>query len=96
MATTTPGARPSHHHRLNFEHFDDTVARLIGVDMRLIYGMAAPIFAILGMVIVLGLHPSEWLVGLIMLLEIACLGVVLTGIIGVMDNHDPDVDRHDD
>ncbi|MGA9858268.1 MAG: hypothetical protein WBQ18_10435 [Solirubrobacteraceae bacterium] len=76
-------------HRPSFERFDDSVGRMLGVDMRLLYGMAAPILVIVGLLIVLGLHPSEWLVGAIMLVELVGLALVLVGIFGVMDNHEP-------
>lgn len=54
-------------------HFDDVIESRIGGDLRLIYGMAAPILVVVGLIAVLVLSPSYWLVGAVLVIELACL-----------------------
>lgn len=86
MSSTSP---PPHHHP--FQGFDQSVERAVGADMRLMYGMAAPILMIVGLIVVLALSPAVWLVATIVVLEIAGLGLVVTGIFGMLDE-DPAAD----
>ena len=85
MASTTA---PHPHHHVDFHPLDARVERLLGADMRLIYGMAVPILVIVGLVIVLALHPQSWVVAVIVLLEVAALGLVLTGIFGMLEDEE--------
>jgi hypothetical protein len=78
-ATTNP-----HQHENAFRGFDECVERVLGADMRLVYGMAAPILMILGLVTILALSPAVWLLATIMLLELALLGVVVYGFAGLL------------
>lgn len=87
-ATPSPHA----HHHVGFHAFDARVERLLGADMRLIYGMTVPILVVVGLVIVLALHPQSWIVGAIVVLEVAALGLVLTGIFGMLEDEDPGQD----
>ena len=73
-----------------FGGLERSVERTLGADMTLIYGLAAPIFMIIGLIILLGLSPATWLVVAIMLVELACLGVVLIGLFGLMSDNDDD------
>ncbi len=81
---------PSHTHP--FEGFDRSVEHALGADMRLLYGMAAPILMVVGLIILLALNPTTWLVVALVLLEIACLAVVVYGFVGMLDERSEDDD----
>jgi chromate transport protein ChrA len=87
MASTTAHPR----HSSPFRPFDRAVERILGADMRLLYGMAVPVI-LLSVLIALGLGyaASPWMVGVLMLLEAALLGVVMIGLMGMMDSRDDD------
>lgn len=87
MTSTTP-AQP--HHDNPFRGFDESVERAVGADMRLIYGFAVPILMVVGLIAILALSPATWLVVTILVLEVAALGVVLTGFIGLLNEPDDD------
>lgn len=86
MSTT---AHP-HLHRPSFTRFDSFVARRLGCDMRMLYGMAGPILVIVGLLVVLAFHPHAWIVAGIMVVEVIGLALVVAGIFGVMDDREPD------
>jgi hypothetical protein len=73
-----------------FHDFDAAVERTLGVDARLLYGMAVPILMICGLIVVLALSPQTWLVIAILLLEIAALGVVITGFVAMLNEDSAD------
>lgn len=81
MATTSPDR---HTHENPFGGFDESVERAIGADMRLIYGFAVPILMVVGLIVILALSPATWLVISILIVELAALGVVLAGFIGML------------
>jgi chromate transport protein ChrA len=81
-------AHENHPQENPFHGFDESVARLLGADMRLIYGMAAPIVMIVGLIIILALSPATWLVVAIVALEIAALGLVVAGLMGMLNEDD--------
>ncbi len=83
---------PSHadRHRPIFQGFDESVTRLLGADMRLLYGMLVPILMIVGLIIVLALNPATWLVGAIVVLEIAALLLVVTALLEMMRDGEDD------
>lgn len=86
---------PTHHREPVFRGFEESVERTLGADMRLLYGMAVPILMIIGLIVVLALGPSTWLVIAVLVLELAALGVVMTGVIGMLsdgDEEDPYTD----
>lgn len=61
--------------------------------MRLLYGMAVPILMIVGPIVVLALSPAPWLVAGIVVLELAALGVVVVGFVGMLgEEGDDDAD----
>jgi hypothetical protein len=62
-----------------FRGFDAAVERSLGVDVRLLYGMTVPVLVICGLICLLALAPQTWLVILILVVEIAALGVVVAG-----------------
>jgi hypothetical protein len=83
MSTTSPHPQP-------FRNFDESVSRLLGADLRLIYGFAVPILMIVGMIVVFALSPSTWLLAAIMVLEIAALVVVVFGFVGMLNEGEDD------
>jgi chromate transport protein ChrA len=79
------------HHRHIFQGFDDSVERFLGADMRLIYGIGVPILMVVGLIILLALNPTTWLVVSILLLEVAALGLVVAALFELMrDDEDED------
>lgn len=87
MATST-------HHPHAFHGFDESVERTVGADMRLLYGMLAPILMICGVIIVLALSPAVWLVAVVLVLELGALAVVGYGLAGMLN--EPAGDDGDD
>jgi hypothetical protein len=85
MATTAPGHE---HHEPVFQGFDSSIEHVLGADMRLVYGMLVPILMVVGLIIVLALQPTAWLVGGIMVIEVAALAIVVTGLLGMMSTDD--------
>ncbi len=75
----------NHPHENPFQGFDESVEHVLGADMRLIYGFAAPILMVVGLIIILALNPATWLVIAIVVMEVAALSVVLTGFIGMLN-----------
>jgi len=66
--------------------FDRSVERVLGVDVRLLYGMVVPILMISGLIVLLALSPQTWLQIAVVLVEIAALGVVVTGFVGILND----------
>lgn len=89
MATTAPS--PEHHEPV-FRGFDSSVERVLGADMRLVYGILVPILMVVGLIIVLALQPTAWLVGAILVIEVAALATVVTGLLGMMTTDDDEED----
>jgi hypothetical protein len=79
MATTPV---PSQHNVMT--EFDDSIERALGADMRLIYGLAVPLFMVIGLIVLLALNPTTWLVIGIVLLEVAALGLIVYGLMNMM------------
>src|SRR5579864_3398587 len=50
----------NHPHEYPFQGFDESVEHVLGADMRLIYGFAAPILMVVGLIIILALNPATW------------------------------------
>ena len=87
---TAAGSLNAQTRRHVFRGFDSSIERLLGADMRLIYGMAAPILMIIGLIVVLGLSPAPWLVAAILVIEIGGLGVVVAGLLEMLNDEDED------
>jgi hypothetical protein len=73
-----------------FHNFDASVERALGVDVRLLYGMLIPILMVCGLITLLALSPQTWLVITVVLLEIAALGVVVTGFVSLLNDTSDD------
>lgn len=89
MATAYPHQSE---HENAFHGFDESVERVLGADMRLVYGMAVPILVIVGLIVILALSPATWVVAAIVLLEVAALGVVIYGFMGLLNEPDDEGD----
>jgi hypothetical protein len=79
-------AQQSHQHP--FRRLDDSVQRVLGADLRLIYGMAAPMLMIIGLILLLALRPETWLVIAIVVMELAALALVVYGLFGMLSEDD--------
>jgi len=77
-----------------FRGFDRSVERALGVDVRLLYGMVVPILIVSGLIVLLALSPQTWLQIAVLLVEIAALGVVVVGFVGIL-NDDGEEDTED-
>jgi hypothetical protein len=80
-----PAASHNQPHENPFHGFDESVEHVLGADMRLIYGFAVPILMVVGLIIILALTPATWLVVTIVVMEVAAMGVVLTGFVGMLN-----------
>lgn len=69
-------------------HLDGTLESLFGTDLRLIYGMAAPMLLVIAVIMALVLTPSYWLVGATVVLELCCLAFVVTKLLAMLDETD--------
>jgi hypothetical protein len=80
----------AHERQYIFRGFDASMARLLGADLRLVYGMALPILMVVGLVVLLALNPTTWLVVAIMLVEVAALAVIVAGLLEMMRDDSED------
>jgi hypothetical protein len=85
-----PSPTDAHQHRYIFRGFDQSVARMLGADARLLYGMGFPILMLVGLIVVLALNPAAWLVALIVVFEIAALLLVVTALLEMMSDEQDD------
>jgi hypothetical protein len=91
---TTEPPHPSHTNPSHvFHDFDAGVERALGADLRLLYGMLIPILMVCGLIVVLALSPQAWLVIAVLLLEVAALGVVVTGFVTMLGEQEADAER---
>jgi len=79
------GPSDTYPHEHPFRGLDRSIERVLGADLRLIYGFLVPILMLVGMIIVLGLQPSAWLVAPIVVLEVAGLFVIVYGLMGMLN-----------
>jgi chromate transport protein ChrA len=82
-----PTSTPARHHYI-FRGFDESMTRFLGADIRLLYGMGIPVLVIVGLIILLALNPSTWVVGVIVVLEIAALALIVAGLLELMNDTD--------
>ena len=75
--------RPEHREKV-FRDFDSSVTRILGADMRLVYGIRAPALLVIGLIVVLALKPATWLLVAIVVVAVGGLVLVLTGLLGMM------------
>jgi hypothetical protein len=85
---------PAHEHRHILRGFDESVTNVLGADVRLLYGLAIPILLIVDLIVLLALDPTKWLVGAIVLVELAALGLVIGALFELMSDPDEDEPQH--
>ena len=71
-----------------FRGFDASMTRMLGADLRLLYGIAVPILMVLGLILVLALNPVKWVVAVIVVCEIGGLALIVTGLYAMMSDDD--------
>lgn len=71
------------------------IERVIGADMRLIYGAVVPMGLIVGLVVLLTLQGSAWwLVGLVLVVEFAAVGLVVFAFMKMLDEDNDEEASH--
>ncbi len=68
-----------------YERFDSSMESWLGADLRLIYGMAVPILMVTGLILLLALNPTTWMVVAVLLLELGACAVVIRGILAMLN-----------
>ncbi len=81
-----PTSAHADQHRHLFRGFDESMTQLLGADLRLLYGMAVPILMIVGLIVLLALNPATWVVGVLVLFEIAGLALIVAGLYEMMSD----------
>ena len=87
MTTRSPPADPR---RLLgvYRTIDRALQRLLEVDARLLYGFVVPVLAITGLVVILALDPSSWLLALAVVLLLLAAIIVALGIVRMLSDDD--------
>ncbi len=71
------------------------IERLIGADMRLIYGAIVPMVLIVGLVVLLTLQSTSWwLVALVLVVESAAVGLVVFAFMKMLDEDNDEEASH--
>ncbi len=85
-----PPQAPQHHHAQvdPLHHLDEVVESAVGADMRLLYGMAVPMLVVFGLILVFVAQHSVWLVALALVVEIGCLGLIVTKLMAMLNDDD--------
>ncbi len=91
----TPHSQADHDRHLT-PGFDASMTRMLGADLRLLYGIGVPIAMIVGLIIVLALNPAKWVVGVVVVCEVAGLALIITRLYAMMsDDEAPTSSRPD-
>jgi hypothetical protein len=85
MAPPPAQADPDRH---LFRGFDASMTRMLGADLRLLYGIGVPIVMIVGLIIVLALNPAKWVVAVVVVCEIGGLALIVTKLYTLMSDDD--------
>lgn len=71
------------------------IERLIGADMRLIYGAIVPMVLIVGLIVLLTISSSSWwLVALVLVVEFAAVGLVVFAFMKMLDEDNDEEASH--
>ncbi len=71
------------------------IERLLGVDMRLIYGAIVPMVLVVDLVVLLTLTASDWwLVFLVLIVEFAAVGLVVYAFLQMLDEDNDEETSH--
>ena len=91
MTSQTPAAQPR---RAPLHGFEQAVEGVLGVDMRLLYGMGVPVVGVSVIIaLLLGFAASPWAIAGLMVIEAAVLAVVLIGFVGMLNEAPTDEDE---
>ena len=66
---------------------------ILGSDMRFIYGVAVPMVAVVDLLVLLTIKPSWFIVAVLMVVELACLVLVVYGLMMILaegEDEEPD------
>jgi cell shape-determining protein MreD len=80
MAST---AHTHHHYPLH-----ERITRVVGADVRLLYGIGVPILATVGFIIALAVSKQTWMAGAVVFFLVITLAVVVFGLYGMLDDED--------
>lgn len=80
-------SNPTAHTRYTPVHkFDDAVERMVGADMRLLYGMGVPVVGVSAAIaVVIAFAASPWTIAGLIALEVVMLVVVVAGFFAMLD-----------
>ena len=73
---------------LTTDPLNDRVERITGADIRLLYGLGVPMLAATGFIIAYLLTDSLWLLAPVLLFIFLVTGVVIVGILQMLDESD--------
>lgn len=93
MATTSIArsapSTPRHRGPRNpFAGVDRAIERVIGVDMKLIYGMFMPMLLVCAVIVALAFRPSEWIVAATVVLELGCLALIVVKLMAMLGDEE--------
>lgn len=83
-AAPTTSHAPAQPSRNPLARFDGLLDRMIGCDMRLIYGVGMPMLLVCAVIVALAFSPSVWLVAVTIILEFACLGFIVMKLMAML------------
>jgi cell shape-determining protein MreD len=87
VSTTSPHTASHHAIPLHVR-----MERALGADMRLLYGIAAPIAAAVAFIIALALSKQTWMAGVVVFFLVIALAVVVFGIYEMLGEDEEDKD----
>lgn len=67
---------------------DRALERLLGVDLRLLYGFAVPVLVVCGLIFLLAAHPSYPLVGGVVVIEVVLLALIVVKVLAMTGDED--------
>lgn len=76
------------HHADPLHGLDVAIESRLGADVRLLYGMLVPILVVCGMIILLCLSPSYWLVAAALVPEVVLLFFIVTKVMAMLNEPD--------
>jgi hypothetical protein len=77
-------AAHSYHH----DPLHERIARRVGADVRLLYGIGVPMLATIGFIVALAVSGQSWMVVAVIAFLIVTLGVVVLGFYGMLGEDD--------
>lgn len=77
----------SHIHQIHppLDGLDRRLGRLLGVDMRLMYGFSVPVLILVGLILVFALSPATWMVVVLVVIEISLITLIITKLVEMIN-----------